>query len=62
MIERVNTLNKKTKYIFIGEHNQDGKPDGFVRVIDEFGNINEGHYTPDGQKNGFCICFNGITN
>jgi len=51
----------KSKYAFIGEHNQDNLPDGFVRIIDELGNITEGYFTPDGHRNGFCVKTSSIT-
>ena len=38
---------------FIGQMNEDGKPDGIVRVIKHNGGVYEGQITPDGQFNGF---------
>ena len=49
------------KYAFIGEHNDDELPDGFIRMIDEEGNIFEGVFTPDGKRNGFCVKFSSLT-
>ena len=36
-------------------------PDGFVRIINSYGNIFEGTITPDGKRNGFCLAYIGYT-
>ena len=38
--------------VFLGQH-QDGKPNGYVRAIDDGGTIYEGMMTPDGHYNGW---------
>ena len=41
-------MNSKGKpYVFIGEHNLDNLPDGFIRCINHHGNIYEGAFTID---------------
>ena len=44
---------------FVGERNGRDEPDGFVRMINQFGNVCEGTVTPDGKMNGFCILYVG---
>ena len=46
----------------MGEYNANNEPDGFVRLIDELGTINEGIYTPEGKRVCFHIKYNGVTN
>jgi len=43
----------------MGEGDLQGLPGGFVRLVDEYGNIYEGNFTPDGRMNGFCVVFSG---
>jgi len=45
---------------FIGEHTLEGKPNGFVRIVNRFGNIFEGMISEDGKMNGFCVTYLGI--
>ena len=49
------------KYVFQGQANPEGKPDGFARVITEYGTITEGNFTPDGRRNGWCVTYCGNT-
>ena len=49
-------------YAFQGEHNAVDLPDGFVRTVDDYGNIFEGNFTSDGRMNGWCIGFSGKFN
>ena len=44
--------------VFLGEHVKD-KPEGFIRLINTFGNIYEGKFTPDFKINGFCVSYLG---
>ena len=46
----------------MGQYDSQKRPCGFVRMIDQDGVINEGHYTADGLKNGFCITMDGGLN
>ena len=43
----------------MGTHNDRLQPSGFVRMVNQFGNIYEGTLTPDGKLNGFCVSFIG---
>ena len=45
--------------LFIGQYNEDGKPDGFVKYVNKYGYIYEGYYTPEGFKNGFGVYYDG---
>ena len=48
---------------FIGEFDtRSGRPDGFVRCINQSGNIYEGYITSDLKINGWCISYNGQSN
>ena len=49
------TINNDVEVAFIGEHDEYGCPDGFVRTINPYGSIFEGVITPNGKMNGFCI-------
>ena len=49
-------------YAFLGEHNEYNQPDGFVRCINQHGNIYEGNFTKKVQINGFCAVFTGHSN
>ena len=58
-----NTILQPTKFVFIGECdiNDRTKPKGFVRLIDEFGNIHEGEYTTDGKRNGWNVRYDAAS-
>ena len=43
--------------MFVGEYNSDKRPNGFVRLINQLGNVYEGTITPDCRINGFCISY-----
>ena len=47
---------------FIGEHNDSGYPDGFVRLINHNGFIFEGGIKPNGKMDGFCVAHVGWGN
>jgi len=53
------TDSKGNALIFLGEHNLEDKPEGFIRLINSFGNIYEGKFTPDFKINGFCVSYLG---
>ena len=55
-------MKNDTCHVFIGEHNEEGKPNGMIQLVQENGDFCEGFFTPDCQKNGFCITFKGRTN
>ena len=42
--------------------NRFGKPNGFIRMVNQFGNIFEGTMTPKGRIHGFCVTFIGYNN
>ena len=45
---------------FIGQSDADGKPNGIVRVVYPYGHVYEGQMTPNGNKNGWGILYNGM--
>ena len=52
----------REQIVFLGEHNvPDHQPSGFVRIINQHGNIFEGNHDPDCSINGFCITYVGPT-
>jgi len=42
---------------FIGEHNEKDEPDGFIRMINQYGNVFEGYFTPDCKMYDFCVSY-----
>ena len=48
--------------VFIGQHNSLKQPDGFVRIIDQQGNIYEGNFGPNLKFNGWSISYIGTSN
>ena len=59
---RVCEISSKPAYAFAGNHDSEGKPDGFVRCVNQFGNIYEGTFTPDFKMHGFCVSYLGEQN
>ena len=61
--DKVRLIEKdKENNLFVGEHNVDGKPSGFIQYFQENGDITEGTFTPDCEKHGFCITYSGYLN
>ena len=55
--------NTKGKtFAFMGAHNDKNLPTGFVRCVNYFGNIFEGHFTPNFKMSGFCVTYLGNNN
>jgi len=46
---------------FVGQHKGSKMPNGFARVINEHGIITEGIFKENGQRNGWCMSFNGYS-
>ena len=53
------TDGKGKNYVFIGQINDKNEPDGFIRCINQSGNIYEGNFTPQMKLNGFCVSYIG---
>ena len=51
-----------TDFVFIGQSDPSGKPNGIVRAIYSNGWIYEGGMTPSGLRNGFGVWYVGISN
>ena len=39
--------------VFIGQYDENHKPDGLVRAVNKEGYVYEGNMTQDGERNGF---------
>jgi len=48
--------------VFLGEHDDENQPEGFVRLANKYGNIFEACISKDGRMNGFCVLYLGFVN